>query len=501
MSGFDWQHYWPHVVLATSIIVGVAASLHAAMTKDDVRAAIGWVGVIVFSPIFGAVLYLLAGINRIRRSQVSQRRHAAELRHARGSRTAATPAAAAAPAPVQGPVAAPGSPIQLAPVPAELASLRRLGDHVASFPLTDGNHVRLLDSGDEAYPAMLAAIAGAQRSIALQSYIFDDDAVGRDFAEALAAARRRGVAVRVLIDAVGARYSRPPITRRLAAGDVTTATFMGNLIGFRLPYANLRSHRKVLVVDGAVGFTGGMNIRAEFMAGEGGPARSRDTHFHVEGPVVAQLATAFSQDWYFTTEERLAGAEWAVATTPHPGGVSARVVPSGPDRNLSSNHTIIMGALAVARERVRIASPYFIPDLQLVGALTVAARRGIAVDVVIPAANNLPLVDHAMTAQLDQVVRAGCRVWRAEGMFDHSKLMAVDGAWAYVGSSNLDSRSLRLNFELDLEVYDPALATAVEARIDAQIAGARAETMETLKARSFPIRVRNRAVWLASPYL
>lgn len=498
MTGFDWQHYWPHVVLATSIVVGVAAALHAAMTKDDVRAAIGWVGVIVFSPIFGALLYLLAGINRIRRSQVSQRRHAAELRHARAA--AASPPAPA-PEPAPSPAPAPAPPIQLAAVPVELASLRRLGDHVASFPLTDGNRVHLLDSGDEAYPAMLAAIAAAERSVALQSYIFDDDAVGRRFADALAAAKRRGVEVRVLIDAVGARYSRPPITRRLAEGGVTTALFMGNLIGFRLPYANLRSHRKVMVIDGAVGFTGGMNIRAEFMAGDGGPARSRDTHFHVEGPVVAQLATAFSQDWYFTTEERLGGPAWAAATAARADGVSARIVPSGPDRNLSSNHTIIMGALAVARERVRIASPYFIPDLQLVGALTVAARRGIAVDVVIPAANNLPLVDHAMTAQLDQVVRAGCRVWRAEGMFDHSKLMAVDGAWAYVGSSNLDSRSLRLNFELDLEVYDAALATAVEARIDAQIAGARAETMETLKARSFPIRVRNRAVWLASPYL
>ncbi|MFM9857322.1 phospholipase D-like domain-containing protein [Pseudoxanthobacter sp. M-2] len=505
MSGFDWQHYWPHVVFATSILVGVGAALHAAMTKDDVRAATGWVGVIIFSPIFGAVFYLLAGINRIRRSQVSQRRHAAELRHAH-AHAAPRPPPEAPLAPVPAPVSpavpvAPEPPIRLAPVAAELASLRRLGDHVASFPLTDGNEVRLLDSGDEAYPAMLAAIAAAERSIALQSYIFDDDAVGRQFADALVAAHQRGVAVRVLIDAVGARYSRPPITRRLSAGGVTTATFMGNLIGFRLPYANLRSHRKVLVIDGTVGFTGGMNIRGEFMAGAGGPARSRDTHFRVEGPVVAQLFTAFSHDWYFTTEERLSGPEWAVAAAPRADGVAARVVPSGPDRNLSSNHTIIMGALAVARERVRIASPYFIPDLQLVGALTVAARRGIAVDVVIPAANNLPLVDHAMTAQLDQVVRAGCRVWRAEGMFDHSKLMAVDGQWAYVGSSNLDSRSLRLNFELDIEVYDPVLAEAVDARIEAQIAQSRPETMETLKARPFPVRVRNRAVWLASPYL
>lgn len=500
MDGIDWQHYWPHFVFATSIVVGVAAALHAAMTKDDVRAAVGWVAVIIFSPIFGAFLYLVAGINRIRRTQVSQRRHEAELAH-RSAPGASAAAVATPPVEATEPVTA--APAAAAKVPEALESLHRLGDRVAAFPLTAGNQVAMLDSGDEAYPAMLEAVAGASRSIILQSYIFDDDAIGRALADALIAAKRRGVEVRVLIDAVGARYSRPPITRRLSAGGVTTALFMGNLIGFRLPYANLRSHRKVLVVDGAVGFTGGMNVRAEFMSGPGGPAKSRDTHFRVEGPIIAQLATLVAQDWYFTTRERLAGPAWEVTGDDRPltGGVAARAIPSGPDRNLASNHSIIMGALSVARERVHIASPYFIPDQQLIGALTVAARRGLEVDIVIPSANNLPLVDHAMTAQLDQVVRAGCRVWRAVGMFDHSKLLAVDGAWAYVGSSNLDPRSLRLNFELDLEVYDPVLACAVEARIADQIAGARAETMETLKARSFPVRVRNRAVWLASPYL
>ena len=122
-------------------------------------------------------------------------------------------------------------------------------------------------------------------------------------------------------------------------------------------------------------------------------------------------------------------------------------------------------------------------------------------DAVIPSANNLKLVDYAMTAQLDQVLEGDCRVWRAGGMFDHSKLLAVDGCWAYVGSSNLDPRSLRLNFELDLEIYDPALAGAVEARIGAMIAHAQAETLETLKARPFLKKLRNRAIWLASPYL
>jgi cardiolipin synthase A/B len=162
---------------------------------------------------------------------------------------------------------------------------------------------------------------------------------------------------------------------------------------------------------------------------------------------------------------------------------------------------MIMGALAVARERVLVATPYFLPDQQLVAAFGVAARRGIAVDIVIPKANNLKLVDHAMTAQLDQVLRHGCRVWRARGTFDHSKLLTIDGAWSYIGSSNLDPRSLRLNFELDVEVHDAGLAAWIEARIRSRIDDAEAETLETLAALPTVTRLRNRFVWLASPYL
>ena len=472
-----WSQYWPHIFLAISTVTGVVAAIHAAMTKDDVRAAIGWVGVILLSPVLGAGLYLVAGINRIRRSAAKRRRVSQERRrhHERA------------------PIA-----ISLSP---SLSAMKRLGDRVSAFPLTTGNKVRLLDSGDEAYPEMLAAINGAKRHVALSSYIFDNDAVGVEFADALIAAHLRGVAVRVLIDAIGARYSRPSIVGRLMDGGVITDLFMGNLIGLRLPYANLRSHRKMLIVDGALAFTGGMNIRAQFTTRFGGADQARDTHFRVEGPAVEQLLTVFSQDWSFTTDEFLDGPAWEEAPAEAHGPAAVRVVPSGPDRNLASAHSVIMGALAMAQSRVRLCSPYFLPDQQLIAALQVAGRRGVEVDAVIPSANNLKLVDYAMTAQLDQVLEGDCRVWRAGGMFDHSKLLAVDGCWAYVGSSNLDPRSLRLNFELDLEIYDPALAGAVEARIGAMIAHAQAETLETLKARPFLKKLRNRAIWLASPYL
>ncbi|WP_428029007.1 phospholipase D-like domain-containing protein [Ancylobacter sp.] len=473
-----WSHYWPHVVLVTTGTVGLVAAVHAAMTKDDVRAAIGWVGVIMLSPLIGAFLYLVAGINRIRQSAAGRRR-ASQDRQRRHERP----------------------PIAIALSPS-LSAMKRLGDRVAAFPLTSGNAVQMLDSGDEAYPAMLAAIRSAQRHVALSSYIFDNDPVGVEFADALIAAHQRGVAVRVLIDAIGARYSRPSIVGRLKAGGVVTDLFMGNLIGLRLPYANLRSHRKILIVDGTLGFTGGMNIRAQFTRAHAGGDPARDTHFRIEGPAVEQLLTVFTQDWAFSTDEHLEGPAWAEGDQSTPRGpVAVRVVPSGPDRNLACAHSMIMGALTMAQSRISLCSPYFLPDQQLIGALAVAGRRGVEVDVVIPSANNLKLVDYAMTAQLDQVLAGECRVWRASGMFDHSKLMTVDGCWAYVGSSNLDPRSLRLNFELDLELYDPAIAGEIEARIGAMVQAASAETLESLAARPFLKKLRNRAIWLASPYL
>jgi cardiolipin synthase A/B len=471
--------YWPHMAFVVSTLAGVAAAVHAAMTKDEVRAATAWVAVVLLSPFFGAFIYLIAGINRVRRQAVQRRRRRSRGRaHEEQLNTALEEAIA-------------------------FPSLARLGDSVSPFRLRQGNRVTPLSGGDEAYPAMLGAIRGATKSIALATYIFDHDSAGLAFAEALGEAHARGVVVKVLIDGVGSRYSKPPIARMLAKQGIATALFMSDVVGLKLPYANLRSHRKVLVVDGHLGFTGGMNIREHFLSSAMGEKVAHDTHFRIEGPLVEQVMTIFVEDWSFTTNEVLQGARWfpRQETTLFHDGVPARAVPSGPDASLESTHAMIMGALAVARERVLVATPYFLPDQQLVAAFGVAARRGIAVDIVIPKANNLKLVDYAMTAQLDQVLRHGCRVWRAHGPFDHSKLLTIDGAWSYIGSSNLDPRSLRLNFELDVEVHDGTLAAWIETRIRSRIADAEAVTLETLDALPTFTRLRNRLVWLASPYL
>ena len=224
--------------------------------------------------------------------------------------------------------------------------------------------------------------------------------------------------------------------------------------------------------------------------------------WHVEA-----IATETSEQalrYSITTGARLHGEAWRIVpeAAGEPGSaVFARALPSGPDASLEANHKMLMGAFSVARRSIRIMSPYFLPDRELISALTTAARRGIDIDIVVPSANNLLLVDRAMTAQFDQVLRSYCRVWRAQGPFDHSKLLVVDSTWAFVGSSNLDPRSLRLNFEIDLEVLDAGFAARIEKRIEAAIASAAEVTLESLRAKPFPERLLNRVLWLGSPYL
>ena len=477
------SQYWPHILLVLSIVMGTAAAIHAAMTKRDVRSATGWVAVILLSPIIGALLYGVAGINRIRRASVLQRRGARAERQREmlalydvtdldcenlfGSR---------------------------------MRAMKTLGDRVAQCALTSGNGITILSSGKEAYDAICAAIDAASRSVILETYIFDRDEAGMRVADCLIAAHRRGVIVRVLIDAVGARYSVPSILGYLKDGGVVADAFNGNVImGLRLPYANLRTHRKIIVVDGAQAFVGGMNIRAAFI----GDHPSGDTHFRVTGPVVADLFSVAADDWHFQTGEFLAHRAWDISVDDAVLGqpVFVRAVVSGPDRNLETNHKLLMGAFSVAKKSIRIMSPYFLPDNELLSALARAARRGVAVDIVVPSQNNLALVSHAMTAQFEIILKDRCRLWRAPGRFNHSKLVSIDGKWAYVGSSNLDSRSLRLNFEIDLEIFDANFAATIDARIAEGLKGAAEVTMEELKARPFVVRLFDRVLWLGSPYL
>ncbi len=470
---------WPALSAGLVLVLAVLATGHVLLRKRDVRAAIGWVGLIWLVPFVGVLLYSLLGINRIRR-------RAAAL----GFHEPGTALSVPEQMEVDRDVSKLSSPTTQA--------LHAFMDHVVTRPLLPGNAVRVLSDGDETYPAMLAAIDGAERSVSLSTYIFDSGPSGRAFVAALGRAQRRGVAVRVLVDAVGSRYSFPPAHLYLRREGITVARF---LPAFLSPWFNLRNHRKILVVDGVVGFTGGINIREEHVAPDEKPRGTHDTHFELRGPVVAHLQEAFAQDWAFATKELLTGPAWFPQVIPHAGSLLARGVADGPDADFERFKWTLLGAVACARRSIRIMTPYFLPEHDLATALNVAALRGVRVEVVIPERGNLPIVQWAMWSQLRMVIGHGCRVFAVPRPFDHSKLMVVDDVWALVGSANWDPRSLRINFELVVELYGPEIAREIDRRIEARLASAREITREWLEARPIALQLRDGIARLFSPYL
>jgi len=363
-----------------------------------------------------------------------------------------------------------------------------------------GNRIRPLVNGEEAYPAMIKAIDEATTSLALSTYIFDNDKAGTLFVEALDRAVKRGVDVRVLVDSVGGRYSFPRMLSRLNRRGIQTAEFLHSFIPWRMAYLNLRNHRKIMVADGRIGFTGGMNIRAGHLVETAGKAGIQDLHFKVEGPIVEQLMQVFVEDWGFATGEELLGPSWFPGC-PFVGKGSARGVKAGPDEDFDRLRWVLMAAIANAKESVRIITPYFLPEDVTQSALNLAAMSGVDVDVLVPERNNLRLVQWASNGQLSYLLERGVRVWQTPPPFDHTKLMLVDDRWAFIGSANWDPRSLFLNFEFNLECYDPELVKELSLFFEDKKGRASPLTLGMLKDRPLPIRLRDGVVRMMSPYL
>ena len=455
------------------------ASGHAVIYKRESRSAALWVILIWVMPALGPILYLLMGVNRVQRR--AARLRADMVRH----RTE--------------PQVAPGE-----PPGTHLAPLARMMNNVVERPLVPGNSVEALVDGVQAYPAMLEAIESAQASIMLASYIFHGDGIGAQFVDALARAKARGVAVRVLVDDVDVRFTWSSAYKPLRRAGVPLGVFNPPLVPARLNAVHLRNHRKILVVDGRLGFTGGMNIDRRYWKsdapGEAAREVSRDLHFRLRGPVVAQLAEVFADDWQFSTDEALRGAPWFVPLEPA-GAVLARCIDDGPDEGGEPLRWSIVGGLNQAQRSVRVMTPYFVPDSSLMTALDLAAMRGVEVDILLPSESDLPHVHWAAFGQLWQVLERGCRVWSSPGPFDHSKLMVVDGAWTLLGSANWDARSLRLNFELNVECYSVEFGAHMEGLVQARINAARPVTLADVNARPLPVKLRDGVARLFAPFL
>jgi len=471
---------WQFLLTVAEVVALVGGLAHVVLRQRDARAASFWAVIVIFVPILGALFYCLFGINRVRRS--GKKFRGGGTWKSEVNRTV------------------PPNPWEKHP---DLPELRRLAttlSRISRYEFALGNRITVLKSGDEAMPAMIDTIRAARRTLTLSSYIFEAKGIGAEFVDELAAAKARGVQVRVLVDGAGTRYSRPNIVRVLGGRGVTVARFMPSRFIVRLLSLNLRNHRKILVADGSIGFTGGMNIRPGNMLKENPASPVRDMHFKVEGPVVRQLQRAFAEDWAFCTGEVVQGEEWYPEVQPV-GDTAAIGIPDGPDEDMEAMPKTIFAAINAARREIRVLTPYFLPDEKMQWALNLAALRGVDVKIITPRHNNIPPVRWASRTIYPELLERGVRIYEIGGLFDHTKFMTVDGIWALIGSTNWDPRSLRLNFEFNLACFDERLAGELNAEFQWRMDASGEVRRADLDAASLGERVRDGIARMFMPFL
>jgi cardiolipin synthase len=365
--------------------------------------------------------------------------------------------------------------------------------------MTSGNRLEILENGDAIFPAMLDAIASARKTVNFAAYIFWSDEVGTRFRDALAERAAKGVAVRVLLDAIGSP------ARRMAAGDVDVMRRAGCRVEFFHPIKpwmlwvfDHRNHRRILVVDGALGFTGGVGFAEPWQGNADSKERWRDTQVRVEGPAVRGLQRAFQENWSEVTGEALVG-ESAFPQLAAAGASSVAVVPSSPLAPMSGVGRVYAVSLASATKEIWIANSYFLPDAMTAGLLVAAVKRGVDVRVIVPSDEqvDVPATKAAGRSTFGRLLAGGVKIFEYEPTMLHLKTMVIDGVFSTVGSANVDERSFHLNEEINLFVYDGAFAGNLRESFLRDLSRSRPYSYTTWRDRPLKKRVTE---WLLTPF-
>lgn len=340
-------------------------------------------------------------------------------------------------------------------------------------PLTEGNQVRLLHNGEAKFPDVIAALEAARHHIHLEYYIYANDHIGRQLAGVLMRKARQGVKVRFIYDAYGSAPIRRRLVKELRAAGVEVFPFRRIYLVLLANGINYRNHRKIIVVDGTVGYVGGINVADRYI--NDGAARTywRDEHLRLEGPAVSTLQYLFLTDWNFCAGQHIPFTEEHFpATLGAPAGKVVQVVGSGPDSDHPDILYALVQAVLLARTHIRITTPYFIPDKSLLDALRIAARSGVVVDLLVPGESDSWVVNTTSRSYYGELMEAGVRIHAYRKGFVHAKTAVFDHKLAMVGTANLDHRSFELNFEVNTFVYDEPTALELAAAFDRDLGDA-----------------------------
>jgi len=464
-----------HFALAGVSIVWILSS------KKDSTLAVAWCLFVILLPFIGSILFFVIGYTGIRRSKQLTRLRASPYRSHR--------AAGQAP---QRPATEDRDP---------WSDLAWLSTQLGAQPEVPGNRVDLYHEAEPAYAEMIQAIREARHHIHLEMFIYRSDESGYRFAEALAERARAGVHVRFLFDAVGSWRLQRRLLHQMRDAGISVVPFWSLLDPLRRRFQiNHRNHRKLLVVDGGVGFTGGLNVGDEYLGKYAFFGPWRDSFLCMRGPGVLGLQRVFAEDWAFATGESLTDAAY-FPNLPAMGGVPVQVAASEPDQEAQTIREIYLAALMRARKRVWIATPYFVPDAGLFDILCLTARSGRDVRLLCPFRPDKWLPFLAARYYWTDLLKSGCKIYQYTGGFLHAKVLLVDDEWTSLGTSNFDNRSLYLNFEVTCIMRSREIAADIERRFHTDFAQCILVNPEEFANRSFIARILENGCRLFSPVL
>ncbi|MCC6782167.1 MAG: cardiolipin synthase [Planctomycetes bacterium] len=482
---------WTIVTIALFLAHVFAISVLILVERRQPAATLAWLLTLVFLPIVGLVVYFLIGAPRFARTKRKMALAARRIDAVRKRQE------------VERKLAASGGEGEA--VEPRTESLLRLGAALSSTPPSAGNVARLLENAAATYRAMSRAIEAARHHVHVQFYIIRPDEAGQRLRDRLVAAARRGVQVRVLVDAVGSAQLPREFWKELIAAGGKAAAFRPVLRAFtrfrRRDRIDFRNHRKIVVVDGTVGFTGGINIGREYLGLDPEIKEWRDSHVELDGPAVLALQCAFAEDWFTTTGEEVDDDDHYPEPRCHEHGAVVQVVDSGPDRDWSSIEAMYAFVIGAARKRVWITNPYFVPSSTIENALVSAALRGVDVRILVPRRSDHLVVQLASRSYFPPLLEAGARIYRYARGFVHAKTMVVDDWVGTVGSANMDMRSFRLNFELNPFVIDRGFATTLARSFEDDLRGATEYTADDVARQTVIARLLTGAARLMSPLL
>ena len=456
-------------------------SVWIVMQKRAPVSTMSWILSLSLLPFAGFVIYYFLGPQRLKKQRLKRLRSRA-IAHSQGDLALLREAAEAA--------------------PPHLRQMADLGAAACGLPVSSATAVRLLSGGARTFDDIFEAIEAARDHVHLEYYIFEPDHIGTALRDLLVRKARDGVTVRLLLDALGSKRIGKQFMAPLHEAGVHVALFHDTAIGRRLrPVTNYRTHRKIVVCDGWVGFTGGVNITDEEDRRRRKDAY-HDVHLRIEGSAVRWLQTTFLEDWTYATGDnprQMDNTLGALLPDVAPGDIAVQVVTSGPDSPLEAIHRMHVAAIHSASQRAWLTTPYFVPGEPALMALTSAALRGVDVRLLVPRRSDSWVVSAAARSYYDELLAAGVKIWEYKTRMLHSKSLLVDDDCAMLGTANFDNRSFRLNFEVMAVVYGPALAQPLAAQFEADLHSASA--VRTDRHQTFSGRLRDATARLFSPLL